>query len=88
MQMMRQLYGTRKRFCVCGYHVYKEIYEAETGETLVCVWWIQGTLMTKTLWLLKRAGKLLDISQKKCPGCVLLFEEGWKRSLLCDYYGS
>ena len=78
----------QKALCVCGYHVYKETREAATGKTLVCVVWSQGTLGTEMSWLLKRMGKLSAFCHEKCSGCALFFEERWKRSLHCDYYGS
>ena len=35
MQMAKAV--TQKALCVCGYHVYKDIWKVAVGETVVCV---------------------------------------------------
>ena len=35
--MERWLLSSEKKLCVCGYHIYNDIWEAAVGEMLVCL---------------------------------------------------
>ena len=54
-----------KALCARGKHIYKKKWEAATSETLLCRE-EQGNSHSKTPWLLKRMGKLLDACHEKC----------------------
>ena len=72
-----------KALCVHGYRVYKEIWEAATGEIFVCVAEPGNSYDRNGMAVEKRQKS--DWNHENCHGCALCAEERWKRLLHLDY---
>ena len=77
----------QKALPVHGCHVYREIWEAACGETLVCVA-EPGNCHDWNAVAVEKDGKVVGSLQRRVSRlCTLFLKRGGKRSLHCDYYG-
>ena len=71
MQMTEAV--TQKALCICGYHVYKDIWKVAVGETAVYVLEAGNFHDKKTPLLLRKMEESLAICHGRCHAFVLFF---------------
>ena len=74
----------QKALCEHGYHVYKEIAEAATGETLVYVA-EPANSRDKNVLAVEKNDKVTGHLPQKCYTYAFCSKERWKPSLHSDY---
>ena len=76
----------QKALCVHRYNIYKEIWEAGTGEALVCMAEPRNSHDRNTV-AVEKDRKVIQHLQQSVAIVHSFSEERWKCSLHCDYYG-
>ena len=74
-----------KALCVCGYHVYKDIWEVAVGETGVCVL-EPGNFHDRNAVAVEKDGRIIGYLPQKVSHVHAFFsEDKWNRLLHCDW---
>ena len=85
MQMAKAV--TQKALCVCGYHVYKDIWKVAVGETVVCVL-EPDNFYEKNTVVVEKDGRIIGHLPWKVITLSCSFSEDtcrWNHSLHCDW---